>query len=134
MRNILLGTSLGLILGGCSTVQYQTSTRCINYSVTGDDVSWTPIKYYQDKTDLYMELPESTKFVPKLQVLDTEWDEASTVPYSYNQETHTLRIQDNYDIYVLSRSDALDIHRDKLYVKCNRKVPITNQETTEEAQ
>ena len=128
MKKVLVNFIVcSLILTGCSSVKYQTSDRCINYTVTGDKVEWLPIKYYQDQTDLYMELPISTKFTPQLFVVDTEFNEPSTIPYSYNPETHTLRIQDNYDEYLLTRKDVLGISRDKVYIKCNRSVPITPQ-------
>ncbi len=130
MNKIILCGLLSVVLFGCSSVQYRTSERCLTYSIDGDSVSWKPVKFYQDQDSLYIQLPESTNFVPKLSVLDQEFDQRTSIPYTYNPTTKTFRVKDNYNEYLLTRRDVEEFYEDKVAIKCNRSVPLSKVEAS----
>lgn len=130
MRNLLTSILLiasGIVAIGCSSNPVIKTNQCIGYSVTGDDVTWKPIKFYQSQSEgkLYIQLPVYANFQPELFVKDIDFDRPAGTPYTYNPSTHTFRVDDNYDEYILSRTDLDTTSTDEVHIKCNREIPIT---------
>ncbi len=125
-KNYLTLLLCGLLLASCSSIQTVKHLQCMSYSVSGDNVEWKPTKFYQAPTEgkLYIQLPSFTNFQPDLYVKDVEFDRPAGIQYTYNPSTHTYRVDDNYDEYILSRIDLDTTYTDEVYIKCNREVPI----------
>ncbi|RTL11765.1 MAG: hypothetical protein EKK54_06110 [Neisseriaceae bacterium] len=129
MNKIIMTLLVGLVLTSCSSVPVVKYQQCKTYSISGDNVEWKPVKFYQSASEkkLYIQLPEYANFEPSLFVNDPDFDRPAGVPYTYNKTTHTFRIDDNYDEYILSRTDPDTTSDEIVYIKCNRWLPLENE-------
>lgn len=109
-----------VLLMGCATTK--VSNRCLTYTIHGDDVSWKPIKFYQNTTNqLFIEIPRTTNYIPNLEVVDTEFDQPYKINYSFDKTTYRFRVEDNHDEYLLYRASPDGVERDNVYISCNHK-------------
>ncbi len=114
------------MISGCSTVQYQTSNRCLAYHLSDGNYSWRPTELIHDDNYLYIKLPESANFTPKLEVMDVEFSQPTLVPYTYDETSHIIKVKDNYDQYLLFRRDVEEFYQDTIKIDCLRQIPINN--------
>lgn len=126
MNKILVIFGVTLFLMGCATVN---SKRCLSYTVSGDNVAWSPTHFYQVGDDLQIELPFNTKNIPVVKTIDTEFDQTYPISYTYDELTNMLTVEDNYDKYLLERRSADTLSADTVYITCNRSklVPSTHR-------
>ncbi len=126
--NSLLLIATCAIATACSSNPVIKTNQCIGYYISGDDVAWKPIKFYQELSEgkLYIQLPPYANFQPDLYVKDVDFDRPAGIPYTYNPSTHTFRIDDNYNEYILSRTDLDTTSIDEVHIKCDRAVPISS--------
>ena len=127
--NLLLILGVSSLSISCASNKHTIikSNKCLGYYITGDDVEWKPIKFFESTRDnkLYIQMPESIKFIPQLQVYDTEFDRPEGIEYTYNPKTKMFRVDGNYDEYVLSRVDKDTTSTDEVDIKCSREVEIS---------
>jgi hypothetical protein len=112
---------IGLI--GCAT--NGVANRCLTYTVSGDHVDWSPTKFYQSKESenlLYIEIPKTIKYLPTIEVVDTEFDQPYKIDYSFDKTTHRFKVADNHDEYLMYREDPDGLEKNKIYITCNRRV------------
>jgi hypothetical protein len=125
MRKLLRIIPLFAMIAGCSTVQYQTSNRCLAYHLSDGNYSWRPTELIHDDNYLYIKLPESANFTPKLEVMDVEFSQPTLVPYTYDEASRIIKVKDNYDQYLLFRRDVEDFYQDTIKIDCIRKLPVS---------
>jgi len=110
-------------LVGCATEQI--SDRCQRYNISGDNVTWKPIKFSQSESAqniLYIEIPKTANYIPKLEVVDVEFDQPYKIDYTFNNQTHRFEVEDNHDQYLLYRETYDGMEKEKVYLTCNRQV------------
>lgn len=122
MKKLLI-IFISILLTACATTQL--SDRCKSYTISGDDVAWKPTKFYQSKSSqniLYIEIPDTVRYYPKLEVIDTEFDQPYKTDYSFDPLTHRFKVTDNYDKYLLYRDSSDGLEKEKVYITCNRNL------------
>ncbi len=111
------------LVSGCSTTK--TSDRCLSYTTSGaTGEEWSPTKYYQSESMLYMQLPVYVKYTPTIEVIDNEFNQPYKIGFKFNQATHQLEVEDNHNEYVLTRKSYDELTLDKVYIRCNREGAI----------
>ena len=115
-----------VVLSSCTTVPVLETDRCMSYITSGDNVEWTPVKYYQSYNDnsLYIQFAPYVVNIPELQVQDGDFDTPDGVAYTYNSKTHTIKVRDNYNKYILSRVSPNNTDLKQVFIQCNRTIPI----------
>lgn len=123
-KKIIFGALvLSTVISACSTMK--TSSRCLTYTISGDSgYEWTPTKFYQSESMLFMQLPAYTKYIPTVRVMDNEFGQPYKIDYTFNAKTQQIEVQDNYDEYILTREEYDQLSADKVYIRCNREAPI----------
>jgi hypothetical protein len=113
---------LSLILIGCASNKPPLikSNTCLSFIVSGDNVEWRPIKFSRSENSLYIQIPSYIKFIPDLNVIDTDFDQTESVKYTFNSKTNTYRVDDNYAKYVLSRTSDDNSDDKTVYITCKR--------------
>jgi hypothetical protein len=116
---ILILLSINLV--GCATEQL--TDRCQKYVISSGNYSWRPVKFYQSKSSqnrLYIEIPKTVQYIPKLEVIDTEFDQPYKIDYTYDELTHRFSVEDNHDQYLLYRKSYDSLEKEEVYITCNR--------------
>ena len=111
------------VLAGCAASQM--ANRCQTYTISGDNVDWSPTKFYQSTESenlLYIEIPKTIKYPPTIEIVDSEFDQPYTVDYSFDKATHRFKVTDNYDKYLMYREDPDGLEKNKIYITCNRNI------------
>jgi poly(3-hydroxyalkanoate) synthetase len=122
MKKLFIILTCGLLFG-CATEQI--SNRCQRYVTSGENVDWKPIKFYQSESSqniLYIEIPKTANYIPKLEVIDTEFDQPYKIDYTFDNTTHRFKVEDNHDQYLLYRETYDGIQKDSVYVACDREI------------
>jgi len=120
---ILLVMFAVVILAGCAT--NKIGDRCTSYTISGDSVDWLPTKFYQSKESdnlLYIEIPKTIKYLPIIEVVDTEFDQPYKIDYSFDSTMHRFKVTDNYNLYLMYREDPDGLEKNKVYIACNRNI------------
>lgn len=110
-----------VVMVGCAT--HKVANRCLSYTIGGDSVDWSPTKFYQSRESdnlLYIEIPETIKFLPIIEVVDTEFDQPYKIGYSFDNSTHRFKVADNYNQYLMYREGPDCLEKNKIYITCNR--------------
>jgi hypothetical protein len=112
---------LSINLVGCATGQL--TDRCQKYIISSGSYPWRPVKFYQSKSSqnrLYIEIPKTVQYIPKLEVIDTEFDQPYKIDYTYDELTHRYSVEDNHDQYLLYRKSYDGLEKEEIYIKCDR--------------
>lgn len=112
---------LAFSVTSCATEQL--TDRCQKYIISSNSYAWGPMKFYQSESSqnrLYIEIPKTARYIPKLEVMDTEFDQPYKIDYTYDDLTHRFSVEDNHDQYLLYRETYDSIEKDQIYITCNR--------------
>lgn len=122
MKKLLILFIFNVLLG-CAT--QKISDRCQRYDISGDSVDWAPTKFYQSESSqniLYIQIPKTANYLPKLEVIDTEFDQPYKVDYIFDAKNSWFKVEDNNDKYLLYRETYDGMQRDKVYISCDRNI------------
>ncbi len=112
---------LVIFITGCAT--QHISERCQSYSISGGSYPWAPTKFYQSESNqnqLYIEIPKTVSYIPKLEVVDTEFDQPYKIDYTFDNKTYRFKVEDNHEEYLLYRHSYDGFQREEIYITCNR--------------
>lgn len=120
MKNLWYLLLLSFI-SGCATTQ--VSDRCLSYTISGGDYPWRPTNFYRTESNqnrLYIQIPQSARYIPQLEVIDTEFDQPYKIDYTFDSLTHRFSVEDNHDQYLLYRKTYDELEKEEVYITCNR--------------
>lgn len=121
MIKSIITAFLPILQLGCASTEI--ANRCLSYTISGDSVNWRPTKFYQSESSqnlLYIQIPATVAYVPKVEIVDQEFDQPYKIDYTFNNITHQFKVEDNHDEYLLYRETYDGLHKDKVYITCNR--------------
>ncbi|MCC2644927.1 MAG: hypothetical protein K0R94_705 [Burkholderiales bacterium] len=116
---LLIFLSVNLI--SCAT--QQLTNKCQKYVISGGNYPWGPVKFYQSESGqnrLYIEISKTARYIPELEVIDTEFDQPYKIDYTFDDLTHRFNVEDNHDKYLLYRDSYDSIEKNEIYITCDR--------------